>query len=296
MLTRSSRHRKYSRQCVCRALVLWTMTGLGFLTASGCSSRLAQFTRHRWVADYEVAERRSDEVNQEILIFYLDDRLNRDRQIEDALRTQEVKDLADDYIACTLVRSYEPDRRYVAQYGVTNAPALIVVHRDGTYHATSQATTTPGILRFLAEAQAPGQAPSINPYLPRRVEYTWVDSLDVAQQKASESGQPMLVVFYRRASGDWRQLSKLLERREVGRRVSDMVHCRVRLAWPWSKAYITRFGALKLPAVVIAHPDGSFDSIELPTSYEVIVRLADSVNQPTSKSQTAYEASNDAVP
>jgi hypothetical protein len=54
-----------------------------------------------------------------------------------------------------------------------------------------------------------------------------------------------------------------------------MVHCRVGVGGLSTDAYITRFGALMLPAVVIAHRNGTFDVLEMPMSYEAVVRFAD---------------------
>jgi hypothetical protein len=67
----------------------------------------------------------------------------------------------------------------------------------------------------------------------------------------------------------------LLARQEVYKRFADMVHCRVNTFNPWTKAYITEFGALKLPALVIAKGDGSNHVLEMPASYGAVVRFAD---------------------
>ncbi len=71
------------------------------------------------------------------------------------------------------------------------------------------------------------------------------------------------------------KLRKLLHCREVASRFSDMVHCRIRLAGFSADAFISPYGALKLPAIVIAYPDGTHHSLEFPTSTEAIVRFAD---------------------
>jgi hypothetical protein len=85
----------------------------------------------------------------------------------------------------------------------------------------------------------------------------------------------MVVVFYRTLSRDWARLEPLLNRHEVSVRLAPMVHCRIGLMRFLADAYITRFGALKLPAMVIAHPDGTYNALELPTSYEAIARFVD---------------------
>ena len=79
----------------------------------------------------------------------------------------------------------------------------------------------------------------------------------------------------RRLSRDRKKLRKLLSRREVYHRFAAMVHCRINVPAFSDDTYITPFGALKLPAMVIAHADGSSRVLELPRSYQTVVRFAD---------------------
>ena len=66
------------------------------------------------------------------------------------LAQPEVSPLINGMILCSLVSEYNPNQRYVAQYGVQRAPAVILVHRDGTYHTRTGPMSTDQIVQFLA--------------------------------------------------------------------------------------------------------------------------------------------------
>jgi len=257
-----------------RVICVW-----GLVIGSGCMPALTRWASDGWVADYDAAEQRQRESGRELLVFYKDTRPGADTSIEEALASPPVRELIRGYVRCRLFKSYEPDRRYVAQYGIDRAPALILVHRDGTFHARSGLMSTAKLVAFLADAKPPGARPVINPYIPRRPRYDWRRSIEEAQQVARLTGRPLLVVFYRTLSRDWQELNKLLSRHEVYRRFADMVPCRIGLTSLSADAYITRFGALKLPAIVIVDCDGTRHVLELPTSYEAVVRFADAARK-----------------
>lgn len=255
---------------------LTLLAGLALVLGDpGCASKLPTWRGEGWVTDYDSAEREVRDSDRELLIVYQDAGYDADRSIEDALRDGPAAPLAKDYVCCSLVRSYEPDRRYAAQYGVTRAPGLIVVHRDGTYHASTGPLSPQEVVTFLENARPPGSRPAINPFIPRRADYRFLESLEEAQTVARQTGRDLLVVFHRTWSRDWDAIKKLLRRHEVYRRVANMVHCRVAVGGLSNPALISRFGTLALPALVIARPDGGFEVLQQPTSYEEIARFAD---------------------
>ncbi len=252
-------------------LIMWGM---------GCSTTWDRLSSALWVADYDTAEQRAKETGRGMLILYKDTRPGADNSLERVLESAPVEGRTRRYVRCILFRSYEPDRRYVAQFGVERAPALVVIHPDGTYHARSGAMSASDVMAFLAQAAPPGRRPLLNPHIPREADYRWLTSLDAAESIAGRTDRPILAVFYRTLSRDWSRLEPMLDRHEVYSRLAPMVHCRIGLMRLSSAAYITRFGALKLPAMVIAHPDGTYDVLELPTSYEAIARFVDAFQAP----------------
>lgn len=261
-----------------RLLVL--LTGVILVSGDlGCASRLPTWRGDGWVTDYDSAERAVRDSDRELLIVFQDVGYDADRSIEYALRDGQASALAEAYVCCSLVRSFEPDRRYAAQYGVTRTPGLIVVHRDGTYHSSTGSLSPQEVVAFLEQAQPPGSRPAINPYIPRRADYRFLDSLEQAQTVAEETGRDLLIVYHRTWSRDWDAIKKLLHRQEVYQRVAHMVQCRVAVGGVSVSELISPFGTLALPALVIARSDGRFDVLEQPTSYEDIARFADRAAQ-----------------
>lgn len=249
---------------------------VGMLLGGGCSSLQNWRPRHRWLADYEKAENRSLETGQDLLIYFHSSDPKRSKVTDVSLAATGVRDRLDSFVRTTLVKSYEPDRRYVAQFGVLRAPALIIVRTDGTYHSQTGEFTEEQILSFVEQAKASGSLPRLDPYVPRRAPSRWHDDVGPALAEAASRNTPTFVVYYRSWSRDWSKIKNLLNRHEVASRLCGLVHCRIGTKNPVGKAYITPFGALALPALVLARPDGTFTALETPTSYESIVRFLDS--------------------
>jgi hypothetical protein len=251
------------------------ITSVALTWGTGCAATWNRLGSALWVADYDTAEQQARESGRSVLILYKDARLGTDDSIERALKAPTIEERTNRYVRCVLFKSYEPDRRYVAQFGVERTPALILVHPDGTYHAQSGMMSEADVRAFLASAIPPGLQPLLDPLIPREPRYLWHTSLDEAEAVVRRTGRPMAVVFHRTLTRDWARLEPLLNRHEVSFRLAPMVHCRIGLMRFLADAYITRFGALKLPAIVIAHPDGTYDALELPTSYVAIARFVD---------------------
>jgi len=248
---------------------------------TGATGRWASWSPDGWVADYDTAEARVRDGGQPLLIYFKSDRAPSRDPIRTALDQPMLPRRIDRYVRCTLFRSYEPDRRYVAQFGVERAPALIVVHPDGSYHATSGHLEASGIASFLAGAAPPGRVAAYDPHIPRRPREDWLESLDVAEQVVRATDRPLLVVYARRFCSDWGRMRRLLDRAELVHRLTELVRCRIEVGTPFTDATITPFGALKLPAMVLARPDGTFDTLEMPTSLESVARFVDRSTNPS---------------
>lgn len=255
-------------------LLTWAVTG-----AAGCAHS-ARWHEPRWIADYDTAEKQMRRTERELLIWYKDPRPGRSDPLQPILESEAVAPQIEEYVRCALFKSAEPDRRYLAQFGVERAPALVVVHRNGTYHAQVGHSSARDVSRFLAEAKPPGAPPTINPYVPRRADYAWHRNLGPARRICEETDRPLLVVYYRRLSRDWSALKALLRRHEVYTRLDDMIHCRIGIWNPWAQTRATPFGVVRLPALVIASGEGSHHVLEMPGTGEDLVRFADRYGQP----------------
>jgi len=180
-----------------------------------------------------------------------------------------------DRVKCVLYSTYEPDRRYVAQFGVQRAPSLVLVHPDGTYHSIPGPLTSERILRFFVESAQPGQTPVLNPNIPREPHYDWHRSLASAKETAEKTKEPIFIVLDRGFSRDWKKLRKMLERSEVYARFGRMVPCRPGLFFGGGGDARKQFGVNNLPAIVVLQRSGAYEVLETPVSYEAIVRFAD---------------------
>lgn len=269
---------------VCAGIMLVAMLPLG-----GCASLRAAGQARRslddwlsrdqasqdWAGDYEAAERHAKATNMPMVLSFSESDFTMQDATLAVLRDERVSSRLAGCARGTLVRSFEPDRRYAEQFGVTRAPSLILVHRDGTYHAYTGVMSPEALVAFLEASRPPGSVVAWNPLIPRSYEYDWIPDLDVATQRSREGRTPMIVVYDRHLSRDWRELAPLLTSREVGIRIDGFVHCRVRLLPQTGDAFITPFGALRLPALVVVNPDGSFTPLEQPTTAGAIARLVD---------------------
>jgi hypothetical protein len=255
--------------------LIFAITLAPFVASAGCTAALGRWSAGGWLADYNTAEKQVQQTGRPLLILYQRSDIEADKSFRRTMKSSLVQRLSARHVRCRLFASYEPHRRYVAQFGVQRPPALIVVHRDGTYHARVGPMTAAETASFLANAGPPGAIPRPDPYLPRTARYEWHDRLADAEAAGQRLQRPVVIVFHRSLTSDWSSLKTLLSRHEVYSRLGGMVHCRIGVLNPWTEGYITRFGALRLPAIVLLQPDGRFDVLELPTSYESVVRFAD---------------------
>lgn len=275
-------------------LSLWVLVTVTLMVAafSGCA-KVSRWTVDPLLADYDTVGRRAREEGRPMIVVYRDGRRAIDDPLEKRLRSSRLLRENPKALRCTLYRAYEPDRRYVAQYGVERAPAVILIHPDGTYHATAGNLTIEDLDGFAAAAHPPGMTPTLNPLVPRRVEYEWHGTLAAADRAARTDGKPILVVVTRTMTRDWDTLRPMFHRPEVHRRARDMIHCRIDVWNPFASTWASRWGRLVLPAVVIESADGSHRVIQKPVGYEALVRFLDGAGPPNDA--TSSEASGDVV-
>ncbi|GIK16141.1 MAG: hypothetical protein BroJett003_11050 [Planctomycetota bacterium] len=215
-----------------------------------------------WVNDYVVAEQRQAESGEPIFIFYKDHLDPLSGRVDQALRDGDVKSALAGTIACKLVKDYAPDRAYVAQYGVDRAPAIILIHPDGTYHAHLGAINAAGILAFLERAKPPGERPRQDAYIPRPFDPKWHSTLDRATEAANQQGKPTLIVFkWWLGADDWK-LMRAFDAPEVQRVVEGCVLCRLDYDYLPNRNHLRTFGLTRTPAVVVRKTDGSYRTLE----------------------------------
>ncbi len=77
----------------------------------------------------------------------------------------------------------------------------------------------------------------------------------------------------------------MIERTEVFTRWRGLAHARVGSWNLWAKTRTTPFGEVQLPALVVAFSDGTHHVLDMPGSYEAIVRFADRLNDGVATAQ-----------
>lgn len=240
--------------------------------AAGCVTNL-RWPQPGWHYDYESAQARAGREGATLLVYYSESRPGTHDPLRDALRNPELSRGCTRFVRCRLYVSHEPDRRFVGQYGVSRAPAWIIIHPDGTYHSRTGAVSVEEVLSFIQEAQPPGQPPQGYAFLPARSGAGWPTDLPAAEAEAEREGCPLVVLYTRLLSRDWSKLEPLLDTTEVRRALSGHARCRVDIAGPWTEEAETPFGRLRLPAMIVRRVDGTSEVIERPNSARAIVQL-----------------------
>lgn len=229
----------------------------------------------KWHTDYDSAETAIRGTDRTMLIRFVNPRPGRRDLLDGVFENKRLARRLGEYVCCRLYKAYEPDRRYVSQFGVNRAPAVIVVHPDETYHARTGRMSADEVLAFLDAAAPPGTPVTINPHIPRVAHFAWLDKLDDVFLSVRETGRPGLIVFYRRFARDFKAIREMMSKHEVYSRVCHMVHGREGGWNRWASTRETPFGEIKLPAIVLIQADGSHEILEMPDSSEAIARFVD---------------------
>ncbi len=231
-----------------------------------------------------------------MLVYYSESRPGRHDPLKDALRNGNLTDQSARFVRCRLYVSHEPDRRFVGQYGVSRAPAWIVIHPDGTYHAQMGAASPEEVAAFIGAATPPGTEPARYSYLPTSTVESWYSSIQEAESIARNEKRPLLIVYTRMLSRDWDKLKPFLETLEVRRASSNFVRCHEDIAGPWSETVDSRFGNLRLPALVVQQTGVDAEIIEQPNSARAIVELLRREKSHARQDSASADGAEDAPP
>ena len=177
--------------------------------------------------------------------------------MKQAIESPKVEQALEDKIVCVLDESYEPNQRFVAQYGVDHYPSVILVHRDGTYHRHGGVLSADAIVNFIETAQPPGRRPMINPQIPRSVDYLWQADYERAFQIAEQQNRSVFIFYKSVISADCNEmLLNVFSRPDVAELFNDTVNCLLDWGYPPNRRLMVRYGVTNVPGVVIVNPDG----------------------------------------
>lgn len=254
--------------------VVMQVTLAAIVPAMGCRTweRVDQWTNGGWMPHFDTAERAAWREGKPLLIAFEDAKAKRDDRLTVRMNDPRLRAFMEGHVRCALLSTDEPDRRFVQQYGIRRAPALILAHTDGTYHATDRPGSVDAMIAFLQSATPPGERPVLNPLIPRRDAVDWHSDLESARQESLRTGRLLFVAYERVGITDpvrWRQL---LADGDVARGTADMVHARIGTL-RWGGAVETPYGTIRPPALVVADAEGASRVIESPVSAEAVSRF-----------------------
>ncbi len=226
-----------------------------------------------WTYTYVKAEKRARAEEKPILVCYRDHLDRESTVLAETLESGAVRPLLDRFVLCSLISAYQPNRRFAAQYGVTSAPALVIVYPDGTYHALADVRDPETIRRFLQESRAPGARPSLDIGVPRPADFLIRAEgiFERAQDKAERLNRPMLIVYKWWLDGASTEMLKRLSRPEVAARCQETINCVLDWDYQTNRRHMARFGVSEYPAVVVVHRDGSYAALRGLKSVDEIV-------------------------
>lgn len=223
-----------------------------------------------------------------MLIFY---KAPLDRQsslMEDVLEHGRAQPLLAGKTLCMLVNEYPPHRKYVAQYGVAQPPALVLVHPDGTYHRYDGPADLQHIGDFLVSAKAPGDRPKLSPQIPRTIDYRWEGNFEEAQAKAQRQNRELLIVYKWWLSGESTELIATFDSRpEVARHFTETVNCLLDMDYLPNRIHVRKYGVTQVPALVLVHRNGTYHAHTGPMSADQIVRFVSQARRSRGKAPRA---------
>lgn len=227
-----------------------------------------------WWLSYDDAQRAAQARQQTLLVFYKDPFDPDSGRMESVLESPALRAQTRTMVRCMLLTEFEPNRRFVAQYRQDRAPALIVIHPDGTYHARGGGLSPDETARFLQSAVPPGSKPILNPALPRTYEYRWINVYEDAVQDARRKNRKLLIVYKWWLSPESNELIRRIDQPEVARHFVDAVHCILDWDHIPNRQHAARYGVDKLPALILVQQDGTYDALVGLHEISRIVRFA----------------------
>lgn len=229
-----------------------------------------------WVYTFVEAENLARPREKPIFVCYRDPFDPVSGRMFDILSTPEAGDLVKNMVCCTLVTEYDPNRRFMAQYGCNDAPAMVIIHPDGTYHSRPGPLDDMQQLRaFVESAKPPGQKPNVDIQIPRPSD--WVvraeGDYEVAVQKAKRQNRKMIVVYKWWLDASSTELLRRLLRPEVAARTTETINCVLDWDYIPNRAFVSRYGVTQFPAIIVVHQDGSHQAHNGLASTEEIARF-----------------------
>ena len=218
------------------------------------------------------SDRSAGRPEREAFLFYKDHLDAKSGQMQDVLDSPLVKPLINGKIRAMLVTDFASNQRYMAQYGVSSVPALVVVHTDGTYHAREGLLSPEQTRGFLEGAVAPGLPPKTKIEILPVAEYHWHGSYEEAVDLADRQNRPLFIVYKWWLSAESTELlQNRLSQPRTRTQFANMVHCLLDWDYVPNRAHVAKYGVSKVPAMIVVRPDGTYHPlVGLPTVDQIV--------------------------
>lgn len=244
--------------------------------ASGCGPQ--------WTYTFVEAEKLARDNEKPIFVFYRDPFDPKSGQMFEMIRSPQAAELLKGMVCCTLVTEYNPNRRFVAQYGIQEAPAVVIVHPDGTYHSRPGIVDFEQFREFITQSKPPGAKPAVDIQIPRPTDYLLHAEGDFedALAAARRQNRKLLIVYKWWLDADSTEFIRRMSRPEVAARVSEAVHCILDWDYVPNRKFVEQYGVSTYPSLIVVHQDGTADKLQgLATVEQIVGFLSKSLSQAT---------------
>ncbi len=211
-----------------------------------------------WHFDYDEAVRQARRSDRDVLILYKDPLDVDSGTMRDILESPQIASKHGGKVWCAVVPFYAPNRKFVAQYGVTEAPAVVVVHPDDTYHALLGVHASEAVERFLDGATAPGSRPKESFQVPRRAHLDYFNVFERALDKARRQNRTLCVVYKWWLDPNSTELIRRITSAHVSQYFTDKVNCVLDWDHAPNRRHVAKYGVREYPAVILVEPDGQY--------------------------------------
>ncbi len=227
-----------------------------------------------------------------MLVFYKDPLDVNSGKLRDAVESPSVRPLANGMVQCLLVPSYPPNRSFVAQYGIRDTPALIVIHPDGTYQRLKGVHSAQEVRAFLESAKGPGLSPEVNPRIPRGTTFDYFNIYERAVEAAQRQGRRLIIIYKWWVNAESTELIRRISRPDVARYFAESVNCILDWDHVPNRSHVKKYGVTKFPAIIIVEPDGRYRSLTGLPAVDRIVRFVVASPQRTEKRESPRRTSS----
>lgn len=236
-------------------------------------------------ADFRVAQRKATETHRDLFVYYKSWLSPECGVMQNELARSNVQQQLGDMVCCILDEAFRPNREFMAGYGVSQYPALLVVRANGSHLIRLGALRSDEIAAFLQGAQGsaseavaakPAPPPGARPVstvaaASGSTRVKWHDDFQGAYDEALRENRKLFIFYNSEIGGDDGALAAAMDRPEVARVLAGTVNCRLDWSSPANRARMAYYEVTLVPGFVALRPDGQFESRQGPLTPDELI-------------------------